>query len=185
MDTTVVTLHYLLWSKQKFQICPVVANSLSTWSMSEIERSSRSAFSSEKTCHRWQPIISRPKWMSGLSPQWTPSFKSPHWRSSSVQSADCYCQICKGATQDKWLHSIIMSQSTFRVQDKAITPLKVLKKKTTHCHPNPPAITSADLNIIHFQREMRTARDNTKSILSWEAQVALLSCPPSPLALYY
>jgi len=26
----------------------------------------RSALSSEKTCHRWWPIIARPKWRSGL-----------------------------------------------------------------------------------------------------------------------
>lgn len=67
-----------------------------------------------------------------------------------------------------------MSQSIFRVQDKAKTPLKVLKKKTFLRNPNPPDITGTNLNIIHFQLEKCEQKENTKLMASWEAQAALL-----------
>lgn len=78
----------LHWSKQKFQMhlsCCLKWHKHVEYAWNKMGHQFlmqclvRSALSSEKTCHRWWPIISRPKWMSGLSPLWTPSFKSPYW----------------------------------------------------------------------------------------------------------
>ncbi len=76
-------------NKSSKSICPVVGSSASTRSKSKIERGISSSGNVGWACDQLlalrkpvtdgRPIISRPKWMSGLSPQWTPSFKSPYW----------------------------------------------------------------------------------------------------------
>lgn len=111
-----VWLHNVIWTDL---LCPVIrtrvrgsmCGACAKYNKTQFSHSVCGAISSElKTCHGLCPIISRPKWMSGLCPPRAPSFKSPYWLKRPVTG--CYCQICKGATQDKWLHSIIMSQST-------------------------------------------------------------------------
>ncbi len=107
-------------NKSSKSICPVVGSSASTRSKSKIERGISSSGNVGWACDQLLALRNLSQMAGPLSPgqsEWVVWVLNGllHLNlhiGSSVQSADCYCQICKGATQDKWLHSIIMSQST-------------------------------------------------------------------------